>query len=402
MKYVQLKKMFHIDENKCNELYFKRFNSETANHLGIKLNNEYECFYLINDEILSLLDKIYMLNTWLEKIMASNVLPNSAKEYLIISTLVEEIRSSNQMEGIYSTRKELKDMLIDNTPKSYKRFSGMINKYEKLRKEQFLKLNSVSDVRALYDEILLEDVINEDEKDKPDGVIFRKGSVEISSGTKVIHQGVVGENNIIDMIEKSLKILNNEDINFLIRIAVFHYLFEYIHPFYNGNGRMGRFLASGYLANHLNILCALQFSIACTHNNKKYYEAFTLTNDIRNKSDLTIFIIYFLEIYLSGLQELKDKIEETIGVYNHMVKKLCKNVAPKYHSLVELILQVTLFGIEGFTMSQLVKITNYSEQSIRAMIKKINHENNIIKIDKQHKPYKYSINLDVVSKLKES
>ena len=29
-------------------------------------------------------------------------------------------------------------------------------------------------------------------------------------------------------------------------------------------------------------------------NNKKYYEAFTLTNDIRNKSDLTVFIIYFL------------------------------------------------------------------------------------------------------------
>lgn len=391
--------MFHIDENKCNELYFKRFNSETANHLNIKLNNDYECFYLINDEILSLLDKIYMLNTWLEKTMASDALPNLAKEYLTISTLVEEIRSSNQMEGIYSTRKELKDMLINNTPKNYKRFSGMINKYEKLRKEQFLKLNSVSDIRTLYDEILLEDVINEDEKDKPDGVIFRKGSVEISSGTKVIHQGIVEENNIIDMIEKSLKILNNENINFLIRIAVFHYLFEYIHPFYKGNGRMGRFLASGYLANHLNILCALQFSIACTHNNKKYYEAFTLTSDIRNKSDLTIFIIYFLEIYLSGLQELKEKIEDTINVYNYTVKKLYKYVDSKYQLLVELILQVTLFGIEGFTMSQLVKITNYSEQSIRAMIKKINHEDNIIKIDQQHKPYKYSINLDVISKL---
>ena len=85
-----------------------------------------------------------------------------------------------------------------------------------------------------------------------------------------------------------------------------------------------------------------------------------------------------------------------------MVKKLCKYVDSKYLSLIELILQVTLFGIEGFTMTQLVKITNYSEQSIRAIIKKINHEDNIIKIDQQHKPYKYSINLDVVSKLKES
>ncbi|MFR2767111.1 MAG: hypothetical protein ACLTAI_01440 [Thomasclavelia sp.] len=50
-----------------------------------------------------------------------DALANLAKEYLIISTLVEEIRSSNQMKGIYSTRKELKDMLIDNTPKNYKK-----------------------------------------------------------------------------------------------------------------------------------------------------------------------------------------------------------------------------------------------------------------------------------------
>ena len=89
-------------------------------------------------------------------------------------------------------------------------------------------------------------------------------------------------------------------------------------------------------------------------------------------------------------------------MYNYTVKKLYKYVDSKYQLLVELILQVTLFGIEGFT-SKLVKITNYSEQSIVAIIKKINHEDNIIKIDQQkHKPYKYSINLDVVSKLKES
>lgn len=40
-----------------------------------------------------------------------DALANLAKEYLIISTLVEKIRSSNQMKGIYSTRKELKEKL---------------------------------------------------------------------------------------------------------------------------------------------------------------------------------------------------------------------------------------------------------------------------------------------------
>lgn len=399
MKYVHLKKLFHTKENECNEVYLKRFNGETTKKLDIKLKNGFECFYLINGEILSLIDKIYAINTWLEKNMASETLPSTAKNYLIVTSLVEEIRSSNQMEGIYSTRKELKDMIVEENSEKYKRFSGMINKYQKLWKNSFDSLTSVSDIRKLYDEVLLDDVVKEDEKDRPDGILFRKNSVEVKSSTKVIHTGVIGENNIIDMLEKSLKILNDQENNFLIKTAIFHYLFEYIHPFYNGNGRMGRFLVSGYLSQNLNILCALQFSIACIHNNRKYYDAFKLTNDIRNKGDLTVFIIYFLEIYLSGLEELKERIETTIDTYNYISEKICNHVDSKYKDFVVLILQISLFGIEGFLMSQLVKLTNYTEQSIRNIIKIVNKDHNIIKIDKEHKPYKYSIDLEVVSNL---
>lgn len=105
---------------------------------------------------------------------------------------------------------------------------------------------------------------------------------------------------------------------------------------------------------------------------KEYLIISTLVEKIRSSNQM--------EGIYSTRKELKEKIEDTINVYNYMVKKLCKYVDSKYQSLVELILQVTLFGIEGFTMTQLVKITNYSEQSIQAMIKKINHEDNIIKM----------------------
>ena len=45
-------------------------------------------------------------------------------------------------------------------------------------------------------------VVKEDEKDRPDGILFRKNSVEVKSSTKVIHTGVIGENNIIDMCNR--------------------------------------------------------------------------------------------------------------------------------------------------------------------------------------------------------
>ncbi len=156
MEYIQLKKLFHINENECHQLYERRFFGESTNRLGIKLKSGYECFYVLNDEILSLIDKVYTINTWIEKVMASDILPNSAKSYLFVKSLVEEIKSSNQMEGIYSTRKELKNMFIEPSSQKYKRFYGMVNKYRKLQDEPFSSIHSVIDIRKLYDEILLE------------------------------------------------------------------------------------------------------------------------------------------------------------------------------------------------------------------------------------------------------
>ena len=399
MEYVSLKKIFHKDEKECNKLYSKRFESESTYRLGIELHG-FECFYLINNEILKLIDDIYVINIWLEKTMTHDSFPEFAKYYLLMSTLIEEIRSTNKIEGINSTRKELKEIIVKEPPKKYVRFYGLVNKYEKLLKEEFKSIETSSDIRKLYDEILLKDILEEDEGNKPDGIIFRSGSVEVMSSCDVIHRGVSGEKNIIEKIDKSLKILNDSKINFLIRTAIFHYLFEYIHPFYNGNGRMGRFLASGYLSKHLNILCALQFSVACIHNHNKYYEAFKMTNDIRNKSDLTVFIIYFLEIYLSGLKELKDHIESTLNKYTYIKEKIDKLLDNKYLKFVDILLQSTFFNIDdGLTMDQIVSLTKITEQTIRKMIKNINKDFNIIKIDNANKPYKYAIDIENIYKI---
>lgn len=393
MKYVQLKKYFHINERECNEIYLKRFESESSHKLGISIHG-YECFYMNNDEIINLIGQIYEINTWLEKTLRTENLPLPSHHYLILRSLIEEIRSSNRIEGIYSTRKEIQDMIMNEPPLKYKRFYGMVHKYAKLVQESHFQIQTSSDIRDLYDDILLDDILEENQKDYPDGIIFRKETVEINSGNKVLHKGIIGEKNIIEMMEHSLKILNDDSINFLIRIAIFHYLFEYIHPFYNGNGRMGRFIASGYLSNHLNTLSALQLSIACLHNTKTYYDAFEMTNDIRNKADLTIFIIHFLEIYLSGLKELQENIQMTMFTYQNIKKKIHSHVNEKHHELVEILLQSTLFGPSGLTMSELVELTSLTEQTLRRNIKEINQTHQIIKVNNRNKPYQYTIDID--------
>ena len=61
---------------------------------------------------------------------------------------------------------------------------------------------------------------------------------------------------------------------------------------------------------------------------------------------------------------------------------------------------MTLFDIEGIMMTQLVKTTGYTEQTIRYIIKTINKDIEIINVDNAQKPYRYTVNIDVLSNSK--
>ena len=158
MEYTNLKKLYHMNENECNAVYKKRFESDSAHKLDIKIN-DYECFYIVNEEVLNLISEIYNMNIWIEKTMSHTDFPVTAKDYILVSTLVEEIKSSNKIEGLRSTRQELKELIVSEPPKKYRRFYGMVNKYEKLQKEEFANIETCAQVRKLYDEILLKDVV---------------------------------------------------------------------------------------------------------------------------------------------------------------------------------------------------------------------------------------------------
>lgn len=70
--------------------------------------------------------------------------------------------------------------------------------------------------------------------------MFRLGPVVIeNSRGKILHQGVSSEPEIIDLLGKMIELGNREDVPSLYAASICHFLFEYIHPFYDGNGRTG-------------------------------------------------------------------------------------------------------------------------------------------------------------------
>jgi Fic family protein len=116
-----------------------------------------------------------------------------------------------------------------------------------------------------------------------------------------------------DVMSDLEKFLNNDDLQVpsLIRIAIAHYQFETIHPFLDGNGRLGRLLITLYLvSNKIISKPVLYLSDFFERNRSLYYDHLTIA---RSKNSLTRWLIFFLV-------GVKETAESSIETFNAIIK----------------------------------------------------------------------------------
>jgi Fic family protein len=116
-----------------------------------------------------------------------------------------------------------------------------------------------------------------------------------------------------DLMSDLEKFLNNDNLQVpsLIRIAIAHYQFETIHPFLDGNGRLGRLLITLYLvSNKIISKPALYLSDFFERNRSLYYDHLTI---VRSKNSLTRWLIFFLV-------GIKETAESSIETFNAIIK----------------------------------------------------------------------------------
>lgn len=401
MTYRELKKYYYGDDSQYKQEYLSRLEDEHTIKLDFYIHGK-QAFFQQNFEILSLTIDILKLDREVHEL--SSELPEIAKRQYSRKCLIDEIVLTNKIEGVHSSRKEIGEALdiLEEQSKQKRdkkrRVLSLVNKYLKLMSNEEIALKTCQDIRNIYDEIFLDEIIFEDPSNKPDGKIFRKNATSVYTETeKKIHDGLYPEENIINAMEKALHFLNDSSVRDLYRICLFHYLIGYIHPFYDGNGRLGRFIVSYCISETLEPLLAYRISETIKENISSYYKAFKVCNDPHSLGDLTPFLLMMLNMILKSAQELQDSLADKLnrwGKYERFIELSQDITNEKMFAMYSFLIQAALFSENGISTQELQSNFHTSYNTVKKMLDNIDPA--LITIQTRGRKKYYQMNLQAL------
>ena len=357
-----------------------RYSYESTIKTGLEIKpidqpNIFELFYVPTNTTMNLIEKIIVYDNELNKKFHS--LPSIALNKFLLETITEELYSTNELEGVRSSRIEIarstKSILSNKTPTNF-RLHSLISSYIELINESPKLPNNPGDYREIYDKITQGEI---KDTELPDGKIFRKDINYIfNKREKEIHRGIYPEEVIIQKITDLINFMNKDDaeLNYLLRVAIGHYYFGYIHPFYDGNGRTSRFISSSYLIKNFSLMTALSLSRGCNLNRNKYIEAFDKTNKIISSGELNFFVDQFLQTIIEGQKDLLTGLNEKIELLNIASDKI-KNDSrienDDEFNMMFVFIQDYYFNIDkdGISVKDAIDILGKSDTTIRKKLK---------------------------------
>lgn len=253
----------------------------------------------------------------------SEVLPNPA---ILINTItLQEAKDSSEIENIVTTHDELymafstKDKELNPQIKEVLNYrEALWFGYNKMKKQGFLTINNIISIQRI--------IIENDA-----GIRNTKGTAlkNIKTG-KIIYTPPNDEEYIKKLLTNLEKYINNNknDIDPLIKMAIIHYQFEAIHPFYDGNGRTGRILNILYLMlKDLLNLPILYLSSYIIKEKSKYYK---LLSEIRTKNNWEGWILFILDIIEKTAKETISLIKDIRIAFHDTVKIMKKDFISIY------------------------------------------------------------------------
>jgi len=178
---------------------------------------------------------------------------------------------------------------------------------------------------------------------------FRSGSVGIQRGSRILHVAPPAQR-VPQLVDALFSYLRQTDIHPLLKSCVFHYEFEFIHPFPDGNGRLGRLWQTLILQKFNSVFAFLPVETMIRDRQQQYYDAFNLSNDSNSS-------VPFVEFMLTTLRETLNQTEthQDTRQVTHQVKQLLAVLkSGQEFSAVELLKKLKLSDRTNFRQRYLV------------------------------------------------
>lgn len=185
---------------------------------------------------------------------------------------------------------------------------------------------------------------------------LRKGGVCVAGKEGIAHIAPPADR-VPFLLDDLFEWLKNAEDHILIKSCVFHYEFEFIHPFEDGNGRMGRFWQSRILAEWNETFAQLPIENMIWEHQSEYYKAI---QDSTENNDSGIFIEFMLSVILESLKKHIKNDNANNSVNNNV--KLTKN----QRKIIEAILQNPFV-----TQEELSRIVGITVANINLNMKKL-------------------------------
>ena len=221
-----------------------------------------------------------------------------------------KLRRENRIRTIYASLAiENNSLSLDNVTEiiNGKRVLGNLNEIREVKNayeayNHLLEYNpySIEDMLEAH-KILMLELTRESGK-------FRTGSVGIYAGTKVVH--IAPPANLVpNLVFDLTSWAKNSDVHPLIKSCIFHYELEFIHPFADGNGRIGRMWQTLLLYQWKDLFAWLPIETIIKDRQAEYYNVLAMADQAENSS---VFIEFLLTAILDTLIELSSTAQETV------------------------------------------------------------------------------------------
>lgn len=269
----------------------------------------------------------------------AKTMPNQAM--LINAVVLQEAKDSSEIENIITTQDELYKALSTTVNQS-----SQIKEVINYRKAIFLGAETIYNhgFIKLKDLVELQETIIENNA----GIRSMAGTVLKNDKTgEVVYTPPQEKEEILDLLSNFLDHFNRKetDLSPLINLAILHYQFESIHPFYDGNGRTGRILNILYLIiNDLLDIPILYLSSYINENKSKYYKLLNRVNKENEWENWVIYMLKAIEITsnrtVEKINSIKTLLDKTIITAQEKASKIYRK------ELIELLFEHPYSKIE--------------------------------------------------------